>query len=168
MLSFTKRLKKPQAMTLGRISARNSIRENGAGIACALTVCLAFSQVGQISPPVPLRRRSVSLSRSASVARTRNAKIAASYNQLPMSFEENRGQADRRVKFLSRGRDYTLYWTASEVILATKDDALRMNWVGGNPEILPHGVDRSEGSSNYLIGSDPQKWVTEVPSFTRL
>jgi len=34
------------------------------------------------------------------------ARALASYTQLPLSFEENRGQADSRVRFLSRGNGY--------------------------------------------------------------
>ncbi len=39
------------------------------------------------------------------------------FAKLPLSFEPNRGQADPRVQFLSRGPDYTLYLTAGEAIL---------------------------------------------------
>jgi hypothetical protein len=31
------------------------------------------------------------------------ARLSAAYSQLPLSFEANEGQTDRRVKFLSRG-----------------------------------------------------------------
>ena len=39
------------------------------------------------------------------------------YGKLPLSFEANRGQTDARVQFLSRGRGYTLFLTATEVTL---------------------------------------------------
>src|SRR5437867_10032946 len=39
------------------------------------------------------------------------------YGKLPLSFEANRGQADPRVKFLSRGRGYGLFLTSAEAIL---------------------------------------------------
>jgi hypothetical protein len=44
-------------------------------------------------------------------------RIAAAYGKLPLSFEANRGQADSRVKFLSRGRGYSLLLTSAEAIL---------------------------------------------------
>jgi hypothetical protein len=34
-----------------------------------------------------------------------------------LSFEENRGQTDARVKFLARGRGYTIYLTSTEAVL---------------------------------------------------
>jgi hypothetical protein len=43
--------------------------------------------------------------------------IAAAYGKLPLSFEANRGQADPRIKFLSRGRNYGLFLTSAEAIL---------------------------------------------------
>src|SRR5260370_28797271 len=46
------------------------------------------------------------------------AKIAASYGKFPLRFEANQGQADLRVKFLSRGSGYTLFLTSTEAVLA--------------------------------------------------
>jgi Beta-propeller repeat len=46
------------------------------------------------------------------------AKVADSYGKLPLSFEANHGQADGRVKFLSRTGGYTLFLTGDEAVLA--------------------------------------------------
>ena len=45
--------------------------------------------------------------------------------KLPLSFEPNLGQADSRVKFLSRGRGYTLFLTKDEVALAMQKPGVR-------------------------------------------
>jgi beta-propeller repeat-containing protein len=60
------------------------------------------------------------------------------FMRLPLSFEANRGQTDSRVKFLSRGSDYTLFLTGDEAVLALRngvaqgssliDAALRRSW----------------------------------------
>jgi hypothetical protein len=42
---------------------------------------------------------------------------AAAYGKLPVSFEPNLGQSDRRVKFLSRGPGYALFLTPTEAVL---------------------------------------------------
>ncbi len=53
---------------------------------------------------------------------TRSPKLATSANldrrfgQLPLSFEPNVGQTDEQVKFLSRGRGYTLFLTDREAV----------------------------------------------------
>lgn len=44
-------------------------------------------------------------------------RLIKSYGKLPLSFEPNRGQADSRVKFLSRHGGYSLYLTATEAVL---------------------------------------------------
>jgi Beta-propeller repeat/PASTA domain/Dockerin type I domain len=46
------------------------------------------------------------------------AKLIESYGKLPLSFEANHGQTDQRVKFLSRGRGYTLFLTSDETVLS--------------------------------------------------
>jgi len=44
--------------------------------------------------------------------------LVESYGRLPLSFEANTGQADKSVKFLSRGSGYGLYLTGAEAVLA--------------------------------------------------
>ena len=43
--------------------------------------------------------------------------LVANYGKLPLGFEANQGQADPRVKFLSRGRGYALFLTGDEAVL---------------------------------------------------
>jgi Beta-propeller repeat len=40
--------------------------------------------------------------------------------RVPRSFEENHGQADARVRYLSRGSGYTLYLTSTEAVLSLR------------------------------------------------
>jgi hypothetical protein len=40
--------------------------------------------------------------------------------RLPLAFEANQGQADERVKFISRGNGYALFLTADEAVLALR------------------------------------------------
>jgi hypothetical protein len=44
-------------------------------------------------------------------------RIVEAYGKLPMAFEANRGQTDRRVKFLSRGSGYSVFLTSNEAVL---------------------------------------------------
>jgi hypothetical protein len=39
------------------------------------------------------------------------------YGRLPLSFEENRGRTDARVKFLARGAGYSVFLTPTEAVL---------------------------------------------------
>ena len=45
---------------------------------------------------------------------------------------------------------------------------LRMNLVGANRAATVEGQNELEGRVNYLIGSDPAKWRTDVPTFGRV
>jgi hypothetical protein len=49
-----------------------------------------------------------------------NPKLVESYGRLPLAFEANRGQTDGQVKFLSRGRGYTMFLTQGEAVLSLR------------------------------------------------
>jgi hypothetical protein len=115
---------------------------------------------------------------------------------LPLSFEANRGQTDARVKFLSRGRGYTLFLTENGAVLslngpsalgvqppATSDgnletgsskvegknpSLLRLRFVGANRGAKAVGLEQLPGRSNYFFGNDPAAWRTDVPHFAKV
>src|SRR5215467_2355428 len=64
---------------------------------------------------------------------------AENYGKLPLSFEPNLGQSNEQVKFLSRGKGYTLFLTPDEAVFSLRDSktkeessVLRMKLVGAN------------------------------------
>jgi hypothetical protein len=70
-----------------------------------------------------------------------------------VAFEENRGQADGRVRYLWRGEDATLFLAPSEAVLALAPDAVvRMGFRGADPAPAVAGVGRLPGVSNYIVG----------------
>jgi hypothetical protein len=50
------------------------------------------------------------------------ARVNQAYARLPLYFEANEGQMDERVKFLARGRGYTLFLFPAEVVLVLQQD----------------------------------------------
>ena len=48
---------------------------------------------------------------------------APDYGRLPLGFEANAGQTDGRVKFLARGRGYTVFLTGDAAVLALSNTA---------------------------------------------
>jgi len=123
--------------------------------------------------------------------------VQAVYSRLPLSFEANRGQTDAQVKFLARGRGYTLFLTATEVVLVLRQPAnfpssprpggredgpgerhfqpekatatvLRMKLVGANPVPQVVGLEELPGKVNYFLGKDPIKWRTNVPIYAKV
>jgi hypothetical protein len=110
------------------------------------------------------------------------ARAVEAYGNLPLSFEPNMGQADSRVRFLSRGPGYTLFLTSEEAILAflaphgtsarTADrenpTIMRMRLAGANPAPTIFGAEELPGKSNYFIGNDPNRWRTEIPNYAKV
>jgi hypothetical protein len=136
-------------------------------------VCLAFiSGLALAAPQAPLNLA---------------AQIQANYGKLPLSFEVNQGQTDARVKFLSRGQGYALFLTPTEAVLSLNKPqaradiapaslkssgmdraALRMRMVGANPSPRILGKEALPGRVNYLIGKDPAKWRTNIPTYSKV
>lgn len=147
--------------------------------------------LGVGSRPRPQLARS-----SPSAAPVSQAPLAALPSP-PLSFEENVGQTDPRVRFLSHGGGYAFYLTPGEAVLSLQRPAqeskhtmaaggaspagesaqatppgpltaLRMKLVGANATPQVTGLDRLPGKSNYLIGRDRRKWHINVANYAKV
>lgn len=126
------------------------------------------------------------------------ARATAAYAKLPLHFEANQGQTDPQVKFLSRGREYSLFLSATEAILTLQHESasnqtpgtrthaqgvtsdeptsskraqssrIRMKLLGANPTAEIVGEEPLRGKSNYFYGSDPNSWHLNVPQFAKV
>jgi hypothetical protein len=122
------------------------------------------------------------------------ARVRQLYGRLPLSFELNQGQSDRRVKFLSRGQGYALFLTATEAVLSLRTpehyrstrktsfalplqkrptasqhcSVLRITLEHANRTPQMRGVDQLIGRSNYFIGDNPKNWHTAIPTYGRV
>ena len=96
------------------------------------------------------------------------AAVLARYDRLPLSFEENHGQADASVKFLSRGRGYALLLSANETVLRLSADTVRMRFQGASAAPRLFGLDPQSGKVNYLLGNDSGKWLRDVATYARV
>ena len=115
------------------------------------------------------------------------------YAKIPLYFEENVGQTDAQVRFLSRGRGYGLFLTPTEAVLALrtnvpasndlrhlvaqratgqppaiKSSVIRLSFQGTWAKSTVVGLDEVEGKANYLVGNDRTKWHTDVPLFSKV
>ncbi len=54
---------------------------------------------------------------SADIPEASEQQVLATYGKLPLSFEDNQGQTAEQVRFLSRGRSYSLFLTSTEAVL---------------------------------------------------
>jgi hypothetical protein len=48
------------------------------------------------------------------------ARMLKQYGNVPLYFEANQGQADKKVKFLCRGHDHSLFLTGNEAVLTLR------------------------------------------------
>src|SRR5712692_1002013 len=86
---------------------------------CVLLASTLLAQGGGlVSNTVLLTRKTAPTSTPLTAAESAKPRIIQKYGQLPLTFEANQGQTDRRVKFLSRGSGYTLFLTSTEAVLA--------------------------------------------------
>jgi beta-propeller repeat-containing protein len=119
--------------------------------------------------------------------RLANGVISASSGRLPLSFEPNRGQADRRVKYRSRGNRYELLLTDSEALLALPVQnklspaqhvralhepvgavsIMRMRLENALPTAV-NGENMLPGIVNYIAGNDPRRWKTGIETYGRV
>ena len=110
---------------------------------------------------------------SSSLSAATKVTVAVDYGKLPLIFEPNQGQTDAPVKFLSRGRGYSLFLTESEAVLSLrgaggKSHTLRVKLLGAEAEPKMTGLDRLPGVSNYFIGNDQKKWRRGVPHYAKV
>jgi uncharacterized repeat protein (TIGR01451 family) len=120
-----------------------------------------------------------------SVDESAKARLVRNMLQSPMNFEENQGQSDKRVKFLSRGSGYTLFLTSSEAVLALNPANARLakgqsapSGFGSNPanplavgyldrtprpgNAVPVPVGREDVLRMRLVGANSQSRISGV------
>jgi len=112
--------------------------------------------------------------------------------QVPLQFEANRGQTDRRAKFISHGRDYTLFLTPTEAVMtlvhhtaqpaflqrhayraallpaSSRASILRMRLLGADPAAPITGKGLLPGRVNIYQGRHPGSWQTNVPAYAQV
>jgi Bacterial Ig-like domain (group 3)/MBG domain (YGX type)/Chitobiase/beta-hexosaminidase C-terminal domain/Bacterial Ig-like domain (group 1)/Beta-propeller repeat len=150
-------------------------------LAVAVTVAVWGQSTVQTTPP--------------SKVTTNRASASTNYGKLPLSFEANHGQTNAQVRFISRGSGYSLFLTNTEAVLALrkpdkqdpqiasdllhgkavesdvkkfKTDVVRMQLAGAGGGLRVNGEDKLPGTANYFIGSDPQKWHSDVPTYSKV
>jgi hypothetical protein len=143
-----------------------------------VTVSGSHHDAGDPSPTEGLGQRSPSTGALAAG----HAALTA-YRALPLRFDENRGQADRRVQFLAHGGDgESLFLTATDAVLTLPLPPARSGIAAQQQRLAKvqmrlsgtqrYGVGRGEGAlpgrSNYFLGRDPTRWRTDVPAYSQV
>lgn len=103
-----------------------------------------------------------------------------SATSLPIAFESNKGQFANDVRFFLRGEKFHLALADNEAIFSTAatvehssnpGDApgmIRMKLRGANPKMRASPVGQSMFKTNYLVGADTSRHITEIPNHERV
>lgn len=134
------------------------------GSVLILSLLVVVGERGQLSPN-PAR---------IAAAENRAHKPAFAFPPSAPAFVENRGQWDERVMFSARRGGITAFFLRDSFVLqlAGQHSATGANiflvFEGVCDRVAVGGTNRLPGYSNYLLGSDPTRWRTRVPSYASL
>ena len=115
------------------------------------------------------------------------ASLVEAFGRLPLYFIENQGQTEPNVRLYTVTSQGTVFFTPEEVVFALRagpknkgplpreskgtasehqtDQVLRWKPLGMKENIQLLGLDPQEARVNYLIGDDPGKWHTDIPTY---
>ena len=108
---------------------------------------------------------------------TARAATNSSAPHIPLAFVENRGQADATVRYIGTGPAFKVWFKDHGLVLQHGRTTVRIVFEGGAAAVhaTPHPVrseritinaDNPTGSrANYIYGSDPRHWQTDLPLF---
>src|ERR1035441_2250069 len=99
--------------------------------------------------------------------------LADWFGKLPLNFERNTGQADSKVLFVTRSGTGLAALTADGMAFplhGVSGDTLVKMTLKGTPNLdaIQNGEGQLRGKVNYLIGSDPSRWHTDVPTYSKV
>ncbi len=90
---------------------------------------------------------------------------SASSPQMPFSFVENHGQADPRVRAVGSGPSFKAWFEDDGVLLQQGASTVHLSFAGALPQPAITLADPSGAHANFLRGSDPTLWHTDLPMF---
>jgi Ca2+-binding RTX toxin-like protein len=93
-------------------------------------------------------------------------------SQLPLSFQENRGQAGSGIDFVASSGAMRVALDPSGASISltgprSREATIGVRMAGGRPDD-PRAVDTLPGKVNYLISDDPSGWHTNIPTSARV
>jgi len=94
----------------------------------------------------------------------------------PVRFEPNVGQADPEFRYIAHGTAHSIYLAPSEAVFSlrhssytsSKPRVVRAVLEGASNNVAAEAQEPMSGRVNYLIGNDPRKWHTDIPTFGKV
>ncbi|MCJ7515588.1 MAG: SBBP repeat-containing protein, partial [Dehalococcoidia bacterium] len=132
---------------------------------------------------IPLAATAYHEPSAGSAGEALKAKALEVYGELPLLFIENQGQLDAEVRYYVKAAGQTVYLTDDGIVFdliryqheitGVSDLADRqaerlvfsLDFVGASESLTVQSRDRGKAAINYFIGSNPEKWYADVPSY---
>ena len=87
---------------------------------------------------------------------------------LPAFFIPNAGQADPGIRYMVETPGLNAGFTATSAVFQLGQLTLRVEFAGANPHAIIDGEDRLGAAANFLIGSQPRNWKTNLPTYQKI
>ena len=110
-----------------------------------------------------------------------DARTAKAYGKLPLSFVENRGQLDKRARYVINGPRASAFfrndgvtfdlWDASKKVKQDNKPEMRehavlkLTFKGADAKCRVKGTNQLPGKVNYMTSNDRSKWHTNIPTY---
>jgi hypothetical protein len=109
------------------------------------------------------------LSSPDEISNDSNAKTAASFAKLSISFMENLGQVDPEVRFMVKSSKSAIFFAPFRVVFAMSSpnnstSAVQIAFKGANSSNVT-GQGRLEGTANFFIGNDKSRWIEGIATY---
>ncbi len=94
---------------------------------------------------------------------------AETYGKFPLYFVQNNGQMDERIKFYGKGDRHTVFFASDGAYFSVMDNLhpriIKLIPLGAHKTSRIIAEDLQKSRINYLIGSDPGTWKTNIPTY---
>ena len=119
--------------------------------------------------------------------------MVKSLDNLPFYFVENKGQADKDIKYQLKTRDKSVYFTSKGILYQfyreknedicrdkmltgitgrnekiIKVENIWLKFVGANEKVKIEGLEESEAKYSYFRGKDPKHWVRGARTYHKI
>jgi hypothetical protein len=110
----------------------------------------------------------------SAMAETGRDRALAAYANLPLTFVENRGQLDNRVRYCAQRGNFAAHFTPGQIVYSLGKDqssssaVLSLEFLQANPRVSLEAEERAPGVVSYFRGNDPTRWQSALPRYSRL
>src|SRR5688572_19941052 len=111
------------------------------------------------------------MSRSISLLLLLSCLVAVAPARTPFAdlfFEPNRGQSPAAVRYVARSGGAAFQFRADCVSMETGESPVELRFAGASRTARFEPLDATSDQTFYILGSDPSRWMRNVPHYRRL